>query len=441
MLVGWLLLEAALVVVSVGMMWPRLAIRVPRRLRFGRWKNPTPPRSRRRAVIEATIGVVLIALILSDWSGLRFAWQGARVAVKTSGTLAGDRAKLADDIVTPPIRSGEQMGVVVGVVDNGVTWTRGYGRKSTCDAEPPDGGSVFEIGSVTKTFTCIALAAMCQSGDAKLTDPIGKYFPDGVRVPSYRGRQITLEDLATQTSGLPRLPDNMGILSDFSGDPYANYTADDCFTFLNKCKLTRAPGSKYEYSNFGMGLLGLALSRKIGKPYEQMVVDLVCKPLGMCDTSTALSRSQKERLVQGHALQSKVGGLLIGVPADNWTMQDCFAGAGALKSTANDMLKYLQANIEPGGTSLGPALAMTHKIRHGSDEDLIKVCLGWHTFKVPWSKEPIIWHNGGTGGYCSFIGFCPKRKLGVVVLGNTAGDVDVIAMRIMKALLLSEHKH
>ena len=434
MLVGWLLIEIVLVVFSVGMIWPRLAIRVPRRLRFGRWKRPAQLRSPRKAVIEAAIGLVLIGLVLTDWSGLRLGWQGTGVATRTSGKMVAGRTKLIDAIFTPPIRSGEQIGIVVGVIDHGVTWTRGYGRSKAGSSRPPDGDCVFEIGSITKTFTCTALAAMCVAGKMDLQDPMTSYFPDGVRIPTHKGKQIRLVDLATHTSGLPRIPDNMGLASDLSGDPYAQYAPEDSYECLKEYMLTRAPGARYEYSNFGMGLLGLALSRRSDKSYEQTVTQLVCVPLGMRDTSVTLSHEQKARLVQGYALQKKVGRLMIAVPSENWTFQDSFAGAGALRSSANDMLKYLRANIDAGATGVGPALAMTHVARHRID-DSMSIGLGWHTLNVPWSKEPIIWHNGGTGGYRSFVGFCPKRKLGVVVLGNTSEDVDLLALRALKSIL------
>lgn len=440
MLVGWLLLELLLLIVAVGMIFPRLAIRVPQRLRFGRLKRPAKPRSRLKAVVEVVLGFLIIALVLTDWSGLRLGWQD-RSVVKSSGVMSVGRAKLVDGLVNPAIESGELVGCVVGVTDNGRKWYGCYGRGRISDPTPPNEYSVFEIGSITKTFTCTALASMCLSGKLDVDDPVGKYLPKSVRVPAYKGRQITLGDLASQVSGLPRLADNEGLGAIFSDDPYAGYSSNDLYDFLNNHKLRRAPGSLYEYSNLGMGILGLALARASEASYENLITRLVCKPLGMKDTTISLSHLQKKRLVQGYAVHEKHGELILGVPAENWTFQDCTAGAGALRSTASDMLKYLEASIAATHEELGPALAMAQKVRHGTDEEYIDVCLGWHTLKVPWAKEPIIWHNGGTGGYCSYAGFCRERKLGVVVLANTAGDVDLTALRIMKVLLQADAKH
>lgn len=439
MLVGWLLLELLLSIVAVGMIFPRLAIRVPQRLRFGRLKRPAKPRSRRKAVIESVLGVIVIGLVVTDWSGVRLAWLDTSVS-RSSGAMAGSRDELVDEIVSPQIESGKLIGVVVGVVDNGKKWYGCYGRSSISELLPPTENSVFEIGSITKTFTCTALASMCISGEVSLQDPVDRYLPKSVRVPAHKNRQITLGDLASQVSGLPRIPDNMGLASDLSDDPYAGYSPQDAYDFLNGYKLTRAPGAVYEYSNFGIGLLGLALSRKSGTSYGEMVEKLVCKPLGMNDTSVTLSSSKKSRLAQGYAMQEKYGRLMVAVPTEAWSFQDSTAGAGALRSTASDMLKYLQASIDLGSKGLGPALALAQKIRHGTDLDVIDIGLGWHTLKVPWSSEPIIWHNGGTGGYCSFAGFCPKRRLGVVVLSNCTGDVDVVAVKIIKALLQADPK-
>ena len=434
MLLGWVIFELVVLAMCVGMVFPRLAIPLPR---IRRRREPKPPPTRRRRILTAVCGAIGIALILGDWSGLSLGWQ-SHITTTTSGAMSTDRAKLIDDLVTPAIKSGKHIGLIVGVVDRGRTWTRGYGRKSVSSLEPPGADSIFEIGSITKTFTCAALASMSLSGDVRLIDPVSDYLPKSVRVPSRQDRQITLLDLATQTSGLPRVPTNMSTMDAIGDDPYSGYTAEDAYEFLSGHTLTHTPGEVYEYSNFGMGLLGLALARKSRMGYEKMINKLVCRPLGMNDTAVTLSPSQESRLVPGYAMQEKHGRLLLAVSAENWTFQDATAGAGALKSTATDMLKYLQANIEAGDAGLGPALAMTHKVRHKTDDDLIEIGLGWHTFKVPWSNEPIIWHNGGTAGYRSWAGFCPRRKLGVVVLSNSDGDVDILALRVMKAMLAAK---
>src|SRR5208283_4407870 len=122
------------------------------------------------------------------------------------------------------------------------------------DKRALDGDTVFEIGSITKVFTALLLADMAQRGEVALTDPVSKYLPKGVKMPGRNGHAIMLQDLATHTSGLPRLPSNMKP-KDFM-NPYADYTPELLYQFLSSYELPRDPGSKWEYSNLGAGLLG-----------------------------------------------------------------------------------------------------------------------------------------------------------------------------------------
>ena len=439
MLIAFLAFELGLLLIGLVMLVrPNAANVLERRvlcaLRIRKRESRDRPIPKWHNVVTAILGAAVVAFVISDWSGLRVCPLGVEVPMVTSGSLPPESAKRIDDLVVPEIRSGKHVGLVVGISHGGQTWTRGYGRKSTGLGDPPDGDSVFEIGSITKTFTCTVLSAMVERGRVRLDDPVGRYLPSSVHVPTYGSKQITLEILAMHTSGLPRVADNMGLASDFSDDPYADYRDEQLYEFLNTHKLRKNPGAEHEYSNLGMGLLGLALSRETGVNYEQMVTGLVCKPLGMRDTTVTLSDSQRGRLVQGYAVQGRVGNIILTVPSRNWSFQDCTAGAGALKSTANDMLRYLQANMAAPGGDLGQALQIAHTPRLKID-DAESVGLGWFMLNVPWADEPVIWHNGGTGGYCSFVGFCKKRRLGVGVLANSATDVDITALRILKALI------
>ncbi len=341
--------------------------------------------------------------------------------------------KIADTFFSPLVTSGKHAGVVVGILDGNNRWVLGYGRKAMGSETPPDGDTVYEIGSVTKTLTAIALAAMAGKGKVKLSDPLGKFLPASVKVPSYRGKKITLEHLAVHTSGLPRMPDNFADTT-LSANTYAAYSPDQAYRFLAKYRLKRAPGTKSDYSNFGMGLLGLALSRAHKTSYEKMVSDLVIKPLGLKDTTITLSPGQRARLARGYALEEHGKSTKL-VPAPNWTFQDCFAGAGALRSTANDMLAFVAANLGIAQTPLNDTLQLTHKPR-SRESDESSVGLAWQILTLSKDEPPIIWHNGGTGGYSSFIGFCKEPKVGVVVLANTysESDVDEAALKLLLVL-------
>ena len=156
---------------------------------------------------------------------------------------------------------------------------------------PLDGNTVFEMGSISKVFTGALLADMVARGEVKLDDPIAKYLPQTVKVPSRNGRQITLLDLATQSSGLPRLPSNMRP-ADFS-NPYADYSVQQLYEFLSGYSLTRDPGQRYEYSNLGVGLLGHVLALRAGKSYEEILKERILDPLGMNDTRVDATPSMK----------------------------------------------------------------------------------------------------------------------------------------------------
>ena len=292
-----------------------------------------------------------------------------------------------------------------------------YGPHS--GVQPFDGNTVFEIGSITKTFTAGILADMVRKGEVALDDPVVKYLPEGTVVPSRDGKEITLADLASQTSGLPRLPDNMNPAD--SANPYADYTTRQMFDFLAGYELPRAIGEKYEYSNLGFALLGQALAFRAGESYESLVTERILRPLGMTDTRITLTPSMQQRLAPGHAPD--------GSPAENWDFPS-FAGAGALRSTVNDMLTWIHANADSTSRPLGPTLALTHAPRHEAGSPALTIGLAWHRLRTPLGRT-IVWHNGGTGGYRTFTGYDEATGTGIVVLSNTSQSVDEIGLHLL----------
>jgi len=294
------------------------------------------------------------------------------------------------------------------------------GHMSGADARVPDADTVFEIGSITKVFTSLVLADMIEKSEVKPDDPVAKFLPASVHVPSRNGRQITLLDLSMQVSGLPRLPDNLKPSK--PANPYADYEAANLYEFLSHYTLTRDPGEKYEYSNLAVGLLGHALSLKAGMSYEELLRRRIFEPLGMSSTSSTLSESQQKRLAPGH------NGSLH--PVANWDFA-VLAGCGALRSTANDMLKFLAANLELTDTPLKAAMRRMRSERKSTDMPGVDIAMAWHIFTK--FDTQIYWHNGGTFGYRSFAGFVPAAKKGVVVLCNTFMDNDDLGRHILEA--------
>ena len=282
---------------------------------------------------------------------------------------------------------------------------------------PLDGDTMFEIGSITKTFTAALLAEMVGQGEVKLDDPVAKYLPKEIRVPERGGRKITLLDLATHTSGLPGLPANIHP-KDMS-NPYADYSVEMLDEFLSAYSLPRDIGSKYEYSAVGMALLGRALGNRLGMGWEQAVTKRILKPLGMRSTAATMTPDELGRLASGHDENGK--------RVSNWEIPTLPA-MGALHSSANDMLKYLIANMMSGSAPLGPILNGTHMPRVVMDEET-KVGLAWQTGHA--SNRTIIWHGGETGGYRSLIAFDPTKRIGVIVLCNSSAGADDIGFHLL----------
>jgi CubicO group peptidase (beta-lactamase class C family) len=321
-------------------------------------------------------------------------------------------------ILQDRVSSKRAVGLVVGVLDHG---QRKVFVEGTADAPGValDGNTVFEIGSITKVFTASLLADMVARGEVKLDDPVAKYLPPSAHVPSRNGKQITLLDLATQSSGLPRMPSNFTPKDE--NNPYADYSVDQMYAFLAGYQLPRDIGARYEYSNLGVGLLGHALSLRAGKSYEALVTERILKPLGMNDTKITLDASAKAHLTRGHS----VGGVAVA----NWDLPT-LAGAGALRSTVNDLFKFLAANLDTTSKPLGPVLATTHFARRDVDGAQMKIGLNWHILNA--FQRPIVWHNGGTGGYRTFIAMDPERQRGVIVLSNQSVSPDDIGFHLLE---------
>src|SRR5436305_4182924 len=284
----------------------------------------------------------------------------------------------------------KSVGIVVGTVSPQGTKIYSYGKLAADSQIVPDGDSVFEIGSMTKVFTSLILSDMVQRGEAKLDDPVSKFLPASAKMPERNGRKITMVDLATHTSGLPRMPNNMHP-KDLT-NPYADYSVDQMYAFLSSYDLPRDIGSKYEYSNLGVGLLGHALALHAGMSYEKLVQTRILTPLKMTSTAIAFTPAMKAHLAHGHTETLQ--------PAANWDLPT-FAGAGALRSTANDMLKFLAANIGLTQTSLAPAMKAMLDVRKPTGVPNLEIALAWHIYTK--DGEQMIWHNGGTGGYHSFM--------------------------------------
>ena len=320
-------------------------------------------------------------------------------------------------LIQSRVDEGRAAGIVLGVIEaDGTTRVFSYGDAGP-NARVLSEKSVFEIGSITKVFTGVLLADMAARDEVSLADPVAKYLPEGVNMPSRGGREITLLDLATHHSALPRLPDNMS--SSDAANPYADYSAEQMYTFLSGWELSRDIGSEYEYSNLAVGLLGHVLARISGGSYESLVRERILIPLGMARTGIALDEDMQNWMADGHDQEGNV------VPL--WDLST-LAGAGALRSDVTDMLVFLAANTGPPKTPLERSMRDSHEVQKQVNKRL-SVALNWHVQHI--GEEKILWHNGGTAGFRTFIGFDPSEGVGVVVLTNSSHGADDIGFHLI----------
>lgn len=341
--------------------------------------------------------------------------------------LGASAAELPSDTasyIQQAIANGQFVGMVVGYIDGQDTVIRGFGVVSKETGKAPDASTVYEIGSITKTFTATLLAVEVVDGKVKLADPVQNYLPPGVTLAQVGARPIALEDIAMQNSGLPRMPANFDPAD--PADPYADFDHAKLWEAVNTVKPARPPGAAYEYWNFGFGMLGEILGRAAGMSYRELVKARIFVPLGMTSTDTVLTDALQPRAAQGYGAA--------GTPVPHWRLR-AFAGAGGIHSTATDMLAYVRANMaasaEPSASPLSRAMALAHEPRVSmTPEGKIRVGLAWMTTPGGGGR----WHNGGTGGFMSFAGFTDDGKRGVVILSNQGGrPVDAIGFHLLNA--------
>lgn len=310
-----------------------------------------------------------------------------------------------DGLMLAVIQQGYIHGLVVGFVDPTGSVVYGYGTVGDSGVAPTD-TTLFQIASVTKTFTGLWLATQVLDGGVALADPVQKYLPNSVAVPTYDGGAITLQTLTTHTSGLPDAPTNLNPPD--PQNPWATYSVADLYAFLNGYALTYAPGTQFAYSNVGEGLLGLALTLRAGGTYSDGIGAVITGPLGMVDTQYPLTAAQQPRLAPPHD-----GDLN---PVEPWSWTDATGGAGELQSTARDLLAYAAAQAGVTTGPLSAAMTLSHQVLSDQGPD------GQDQLAFNWIVEHdnLYWHNGGTYGMSSFVGFDPVGHSAVVLLADTS---------------------
>jgi CubicO group peptidase (beta-lactamase class C family) len=327
-------------------------------------------------------------------------WPGLAQAQQSPNPAAGSAvAAIAGGLV----ERGECASVAVGTYDRGTEGFYAYGEVAHGSGRSPTPTTEFEIGSITKVFTTTLLALYTQRQLIKLDAPLQNYVPPGITVPRFGARQITLVDLATHTSGLPRQPS-------MPGD---SYSPSEMFAFLASYRLQRGPGAQFEYSNLGVALLADALAQATSKPWEQLVQQEITAKLGMPDTLLKLDDEKRARLAIGYNQA--------GQPArENMPTWPAFNGAGALFSTVTDMQRFLAWSMgETKADFPNGLLDELHKLRFALPRAGAGVGLGWQIAPLGGDLS-VVWKNGATLGYSSYIGFVPHARTGIVLLANSA---------------------
>ncbi|MFK8110920.1 MAG: serine hydrolase [Rubripirellula sp.] len=330
-----------------------------------------------------------------------------------------DLRSKVEQLAKPYLESETVTGLFIGLIKGDQQTTVHLGSTGE-GGKKPDDHTIYEIGSMSKVFTGLLLADAVVSKQLQLNDPAQKLLPVGVNMPKWKDREITLLEMSTHSSGLPRLSDNMPFGS--PTNPYADYPSKLAHEFLNKHKLRREPGEG-EYSNFAVGLLGHLLSSHAKFSYDELLKQRLTKPLGMNDTRVELTDDMRKRLATAHAEG--------GAKSENWDFAD-MPGAGGIRSSIADLLKFAKANLKPPAGPVGETLNLAwQEHRKGTGEEFT-MGLGWHFARDGHTR----WHNGQTGGYHSMLMVSRKSDFAVVLLTNTSTDeVDQLAYQLVQTLM------
>lgn len=339
--------------------------------------------------------------------------------VKSNNPLKDSTDRLVEKLVRSYIQKGNTSGLLVALIQGGRVRRYSYGSiNKTQEVLPDPANTLFEIGSITKTFTSLLLTKQVIDGKMKLEDPISKYLPDSIPALTIGNTPLTLMHLANHTSGLPRLPGNIFHGEVNPKDPYKHYVTDSLYHFMKTYQVKETPGTKFSYSNLGAGLLGMILEHTSGKSFNELIVEEIAHPLGMFNTKVELTKMDEKNFAQGYDER--------GQATAPWDLAS-LKGSGAIRSTLNDMVLYAQAQLGQKN-SLDNAIELTHQKTFSSGEQ--DMGLGWRINKN--QRPSYLHHSGGTGGFRSFVGFDQQRQIGVVVLSNAAEEVTEIGEHMLK---------
>lgn len=322
-----------------------------------------------------------------------------------------------DSIVKNFMDTPANCGLSIAVYQDKKVTYYNYGNVKRGAQQLPNNKTIYEIGSISKTFTGILFAQAINDKKLGLYDPVKKHLGEDYKNLAYDGKNIALVHLANHSSRVHRIPFNLMSQPNYNeSDPYKNYSREMVYAYMQKLIPDTFPGIKSEYSNLGMGLLGMIEEKVHNKTYEELITEFICKPLGMNDTKITVTDSAN--FAKGYGFD--------GSEVQYWNF-DALAGAGGIRSTTEDMMKYAIANLE----ETNPAFKLSHQSTFNDGKN--HIALAWHIATTKKGNE-LIWHNGRTAGFGSFCGFIKSKEVALVVLGNSGNPVDQVAIGILKFL-------
>ena len=334
--------------------------------------------------------------------------------------------KQLDALIQPQIEADQNVGIVVGVLKEGKGDIFYYGKTALSSNKAPSKSTIYEIGSITKVFTGLLLAQLELDGKVQLTQTLEQFIPE---LKGKDAGKITLRQLVTHTSGLGFRPVNLEI-KDYN-NPYAQYSEKDLIKGLVEYQEQPGTLGVFQYSSWGHGVLGYVLGKISKKPYEELLKEKIITPLKLKDTTITLSSSQKSRAAQGYdEFLNEVG------------LRDhlIFQAPGALKSTPEDLFEFIKFQLSTKNKkSIDKAsLQAQQALEKAEDRD---IAYGW--FIDQKSGSPVLWHDGSTNGYLSFLHVDKTNDTAYFMLTNTANTPLCIKEAIygMSCELPQTHKH
>lgn len=379
-----------------------------------------------RYVVQMDKGHLDLYMVLNDnneIAGMQWMPAGKKItgpkvaasAIKSNNPKQTPLERTLDTLAIGYLQDPANCGLSIAIIDGDKTDLYYYGTTSKNSDKLPDSASIYEIGSITKTFTGILLCHAINEGKVNPEDDIRKYLPGSYPNLEFQGKPITLKNLSNHTAGFPRMPTNFQEQKDYEEhDPFKNYTREQFLAYLRNVTLKAKPGTVSDYSNYGVALLGMIMENVYKKPFDELITTYVARPAGMKHTTCEVKGNDRTLLTTGY---------YEGKEWPYWTL-NMFNPAGGLKSCIADMAAYIRTNMK----ERNPDFALSHQPTFTDGHN--KIGFAW-VITAKDNKETLIWHNGETGGFTGFAGYIRESNVGMVILSNSTTGVEYIANKVL----------